>query len=328
MSKTITSASIAFALLCTPAAADFTTFQVPGATATHPRAIANSGVVIGFFDDPSGAHGFIRATNGVFTTIDVSGATVTDPVAIRSDGTIVGLYSVQSEGRYAWLGFVRAPDGRITQFQAPHGGIYTSPVSINNTGWIAGTGEPGGKQLRAFGFLRSPSGHFWEFGNGLMVRCANSTNTTAGQLYQGSQWHGFVRTPDGALAQFDPDGATLTTVTAINYSGTATGSWQLADGHYEGFIRAADGTLSTFVASQNAKLTFALGINKAGAIVGDYRDQHNFTHGFVRAPNGGVTTLDAPEAFETDPYGINDKGQIVGEFDSLENGIMGFIWKR
>lgn len=314
---------IAVALLSAPAAARFIKFQPPGATYTYPQLITNRGEVVGYFYDQSHFHGFVRASDGTITTIDVRGATDTYPAAMRRDGTIVGSFSV---GQNHQRGFVRAPDGRITKFQAPHSGIYTDPIFITNTGWIAGTAQRGGEMSPTFGFLRKPNGHFVKFGDWLVMTSANSTHTAAGRLYDGSQWHGFVRTPDGALTQFEPDGGASTDVTAINDLGTVTGTSQIgAIG--KGFIRTADGTISTFVAGADAVITNALDINKAGTIVGVFRSKDGSDHGFARAPDGTITIVDVSQPSSvTVLNSINDKGQAVGVFE-VNGGTEGFIWK-
>jgi probable HAF family extracellular repeat protein len=58
--------------------------------------------------------------------------------------------------------------------------------------------------------------------------------------------------------------------------------------------------------------TVAQGINNQGQIVGHYLDSTNRVHGFLY--NGSqYTTVDDPSAFNTDPFSINDAGQIVGD---------------
>lgn len=321
----LASACVAMALLSAPAGAKFITFQMPGATVTGARAISSSGEVTGYFTKHHRKHGFIRAPDGTLTTIDVPGAFATSPWTIGDDGTIAGAYAVRTGGKFEWLGFVRTPDGQFTEFKAPRAPRYTGVAAIAMPGWVAGTGETRGLDHVDFGFLRDPSGQFTVFGDQLIVNCANSSNTTAGSFGPGSAWHGFVRTPDGTITPFDPDGATYTAAFAINNAGTTTGETEIA-GIFEGFVRAADGTISTFAATQDAQSTGPTGINKTGAIAGSYADKDGINHGFVRAPDGTITTIDVPGGSGTLLNGINDKGEAAGTF--VSDGVQtGFIWK-
>jgi hypothetical protein len=64
-----------------------------------------------------------------------------------------------------------------------------------------------------------------------------------------------------------------------------------------GFVRAADGTITTFVApgagTTGAAGTFPTSINAAGTIAGYYMNLDR-AHGFVRSTDGTVTTIDPP----------------------------------
>jgi hypothetical protein len=57
---------------------------------------------------------------------------------------------------------------------------------------------------------------------------------------------------------------------------------------YHGFLRARDGTITTFDAPEagtfDGQGTFAFGINPAGVIAGFYVDTSNVYHGFLRKP--------------------------------------------
>ena len=58
--------------------------------------------------------------------------------------------------------------------------------------------------------------------------------------------------------------------------------------------------------------TLAFGINTGGDVVGLYADSTGFAHGFLLS-GGTYTTIDYPTSgLETELYGVNDVGQIVG----------------
>ena len=48
-------------------------------------------------------------------------------------------------------------------------------------------------------------------------------------------------------------------------------------------------------------------------------------HGFLRAATGAFTTIDVPGAYSTGVYGINDAGQIVGDFLGADEKQHGFL---
>src|SRR3569832_546524 len=144
LSGYLTSASIAFGLFCTPAAAKLITFQVPGATGTVPLAISYKGEVTGWFSDQAGQHGFVRAADGSITTIDLPDATLTYPTAINGEGAIVGLAVIQTSTRKHQEANQHTPDGQNTEKQTPQSKSETVATSIDNAGWIAGWAKHSG----------------------------------------------------------------------------------------------------------------------------------------------------------------------------------------
>jgi hypothetical protein len=109
---------------------------------------------------------------------------------------------------------------------------------------------------------------------------------------------------------------------------------------FHGFLRAPDGTLSSFDAP-NAATGFFFegtapdGIDAAGEITGVYTDVNGIFHGFLRAPDGTFTTLDAPGASSstncgfpgTEPSSINAEGDITGFYSDVNCQVHGFLRK-
>jgi hypothetical protein len=58
--------------------------------------------------------------------------------------------------------------------------------------------------------------------------------------------------------------------------------------------------------------TFPVAINAGGVIAGWYFDSSFVSHGFVRHANGGFTEFSPPNLSQVFVYGINNKGQILG----------------
>jgi hypothetical protein len=158
-------------------------------------------------------------------------------------------------------GFVRAPDGNITTFDAP--GADLTPGDFNGT---------------------FPAG-------------INLFGTIEGDYFDASNVsHGFVRAPDGNITTFDAPGADTidsgygTFPQTLNDFGVITGFYLDASGVYHGFLRSPDGKFTTFDApgadltQDHFNGTFPIGINLLGQITGYYSDAQFVAHGFVAVP--------------------------------------------
>jgi hypothetical protein len=141
--------------------------------------------------------------------------------------------------------------------------------------------------------------------------------------------HGYVRSPNGDYTEFDAPGANPapganclyfaggTCPQAINDLGVITGFDGDASGVFHGFIRGADGKITTFDAPGAAGATFAMSINVSGTITGYSIDGNGTVHGFVRKSDGTFTMFDDSEGgtgsgLGTYPSSINDEGAIAG----------------
>ena len=134
----------------------------------------------------------------------------------------------------------------------------------------------------------------------------------------------------GTFTVFDVPGAGTgflegTFALGINPAGAITGYYQDADFGYHGFVRAADGTITTFDAPDDVGGTFPQGINPAGTITGYYQDADFFGHGFLRSPDGVITTFDPPGSIFTSAISINPAGAITGNYEDEKTVIHGFL---
>jgi len=225
---------------------------------------------------------FAQNTQDQFITFDAPGAgpVGTMPQSINPAGAITGYYW---DANYATHGFLRTSDGTITTFDAPGAAITTNfgtqALSIDPAGEITGQFE-------------DVSGAY----------------------------HGFLRSADGTIATFDVPGAGTgsilwTLASSINPAGEITGYYETAPpnflrrpGRPHGFLRAKDGTITTFDAP-GADQTTPQSINPRGEITGSYNDTTG-EHGFLRAADGTFTTFDAPGADQATPQSINPKSVI------------------
>jgi len=244
------------------------TFDPKASVSTVPSSINSAGVITGDYSRNSQRpiyHGFVRAPGGGgFTTIDVPGANNTSPLCINAGGTIVGQYEVENSG---YFGFIRAPDGTITQVDV--NGESPVPQSINDSNTITG-GYGGGS-----GFVQTGDGATTIFAPPdatlTLPTSINSAGAVAGYFQNtlGGPDHGFVRAADGSITTFDPKGSTETFVMSINDAGTIVGNYSVKGGYPLGFVRTPDGHIRTLTVP-NSNATWPVGINAAGAVTGNF----------------------------------------------------------
>ena len=196
------------------------TFDAPGAVnGTLAIAINPQGTIAGLYIDSVAGHGYVRSRDGSFITFDVPGAGPDKGQceSINPAGTITGVYNTGVFPILVYHGFVRARDGTITTIDVPGAGTGsfqgTYALNINPAGTIAGD-------------------------------YADASNV----------YHGFVRAPNGAVTTFDAPGAgtgsgqgTFTASTGgLNPAGAIVGGYLDASNVNHGFVRAPDGTFTTF----------------------------------------------------------------------------------
>jgi hypothetical protein len=156
---------------------------------------------------------------------------------------------------------------------------------------------------------------------------------------------GFVRDADGTLTTFAVPGAQSTQPVSINHAGDITGSYQLPppsvyQGSFygavpQGFVRAADGTITTFGNTSNGYgdthelWVYPLAINNAGEVVGNENDGPG-SAGFTRSAFGTVEKFppggSVPDDLES-VTGLNASGAIIGFITQGFISEQGFLWK-
>lgn len=110
---------------------------------------------------------------------------------------------------------------------------------------------------------------------------------------------------------------------SINDKGAITGFYDDANQTGHGFVRAADGTITTFDPSGSTR-TEGDAINDKGVIAGSYLDTEGGWHGYVRAADGTITAFDPAES-ATFVQGINEKGAISGLYYDENSVGHGFV---
>jgi probable HAF family extracellular repeat protein len=120
-----------------------------------------------------------------------------------------------------------------------------------------------------------------------------------------------------SFTTIDVPGAISTAASGINASGQIVGGFTTARYVSHGFLLDTDGSITT-IDVPDAAFGFTdvcCGINASSQIVGSFTGRRDVPHGFLLDTDGSFTTIDVPGAGFTYAYGINDSGQIVGEYD-------------
>jgi hypothetical protein len=154
---------------------------------------------------------------------------------------------------------------------------------------------------------------------GTFPTCINQLGVIAGYYYDSfTQAHGFVRSSDGVLTEFDPPNLKMNLVTGINGRGEIVGEGAHLVGGVAiviGFLRKANGSFVaiTLPGSLDTRL---LGINDKGEIAGQFLDAAAVLHGFLRDASGTYTVFDAPNSSGTGTgvSAINANGDITGSY--------------
>lgn len=349
----LTAAGVLFAVLAiaVPAARSqtFTTIDPPGSLGASAVSINPAGEIVGnYFDAAFVTHGFLRTTDGIITSFDAPGAGVaTFPVAITPQGLVVGWYLDANFGSHI---FLRAKDGTFTSPEIPSpGAIFVGEVVANSAGEIAG--EFIDSNAVPSVFLRSPGGKFTLFELPAAFEpsffAPNITAINPGGMILGSYFdanfavHGWLRTIDGKFTTFDAPNAAFnffqgTSPTSINDSGVVTGFYYdtTENSNLRVFLRAPNGTFSSFDTPQLGFVGGAASINSSGAVAG-------FVPGavctdtctsvfisFLRSANSTISTVSDPVAVqETGVNAINPAGTMIGFYLDANNVAHGFVRK-
>ena len=114
----------------------------------------------------------------------------------------------------------------------------------------------------------------------------------------------------------------------INNEGDIVGGYIGDDGNEHGFILRHGALITLDVPFAGSVGTQLNGINNSGTITGVWVDEAFTAHGFV-FDEGNFAHLDYPGALDSFPYGINSRGDIVGNWDTDQSTVgHGFVFSR
>lgn len=163
--------------------------------------------------------------------------------------------------------------------------ILPYPVSINDHGDIAGTYLDGANNSHQSGFFFS----------------------------------------GGIFQKIDLPGSNFTAVSAINNSDQMVGTYRIGD-DIQGFLYQ-EGVFTTLTTPLGTNV-WARDINSAGDMVVwvvDTRGGMNNGTGSYLVKDDVYTKIEVPGAMRTEVWGINDRGQIVGQYTVAYEGTHGFL---
>jgi hypothetical protein len=149
--------------------------------------------------------------------------------------------------------------------------------------------------------------------------------------------HGFVRDRRGVITTFDAPFFSLHDVADIDDRGRIVGYYDRQDGTSSGYLRNQGGRF-TKIDFPGASFTTVHGINNRGQLVGAYLEggvtlnpdgtvPPGVVHGFLWE-KGRFTTLDVPGSIWTQPFGINDRGEISGGYYDPTGKQHGFVLQK
>lgn len=130
---------------------------------------------------------------------------------------------------------------------------------------------------------------------------------------------------------FDPAGSISTSPADINPAGAITGTYQDANSAYHGFLRAADGTITTFDAPGALIApyvgTSASVITPQGSIAGTYTDANFNQHMYLRAKGGTINNVEFPIAigYFYGGFAASSSGAVAGSFYDSNFNPHGFV---
>ena len=88
----------------------FSLLQAPSASQTFARGINDADLIVGYYDNKSGTHGFAyNEVTGVWSPIDVPGATATYVYGINNSDQIVGAYVDENGNTHGFVGMLPPP---------------------------------------------------------------------------------------------------------------------------------------------------------------------------------------------------------------------------
>ncbi|MGO9079244.1 MAG: hypothetical protein ACLQDY_09415 [Streptosporangiaceae bacterium] len=278
-----------------------------GALATGMLATAGAAALIGPASPASAAAMPAASAKYHFTTLDnASDPTFNQLLGINSLRKIAGYFGSGAQGHPNQGYVLKAPHGPgdYTAENFP-GSVQTQVTGLNDIGTTVG---------------------FYSTQN-----TASMSNNNFGFYARGGHFHAVnFPTPNQASPPVDQ-------LLGVNDGQVAVGFYTNGQGLSRGYeynIRKHrfSRVLVPGIANLSKSVTLtATAINNFGDVAGFYSVNGGTTIGFVKTSGGHLTKLAVPGAAMTQPFGLNDLGEVVGAYTvgSGSNAVMhGFTWRH
>jgi len=260
----------------------------------------------------------VPAVSFTFGTIDYPDAPESLAQAINNKGEIVGWWGTDVVGVASPLYGFTLKGGSFKKIVYP-GASITVPSGVNDAGEIVGyySLDPKNASGDAFTLVGTTfTSVAYPGAMGTVLTSINKSGQMVGYWVPcyggglGCPASGFLLSA-GVFTPIQPPGAAITQAFGINDTGEIVGTYS-TDGHTSHGFTLLGGVYTT-VDYPGATDTYLYGLNNSGQIVGEY-DNATTAQGFL-LETGTFTPFAAPWAglLATSPFGINDKGIIVGQ---------------
>ena len=275
--------------------ANITVVSVPGAEAgtTTPYAINNAGEIAGEYLDPAVGYRVFSLTGGAYATVDPGPNVAPNGsyfASLNNSGQILGFANTTTPPNYGFY-YLAGGHGAFTGFPPP---AATLPTGV--TGYSA----------------------------------FNDEGAVAGE----AGVTGFV-SQAGVITTIAPPTSTYTVINAINDTGGVVGQFDPATppspyANQDAFLY--QNGVYTVLSAPGARFTETTGINDDGVVVGYFDGAPTIgpdgipvtpIEGFTYA-NGVYHEYSVPGEAETELFGINDSGQVVGYYGDEQGAANGF----
>lgn len=285
---------------------------------------------------PGSASAGKNSTQYTFTfgVIDYPRSQIGAAYAINDSGKIVGAYNnTNIMELLADYGF-ELKDEKYSTISFP-GALQTDVFGINKSGEIVGTFEDSSDNVHGFKLMGSTYTQLDYPGASSTIAVGiNASGEIAGiYVVSPTQENGFLLS-GGTYTSISVPGSNNTQPVGINKSGVVAGYYYDSSSNSHGFTYDS-GTFTTIDYGNGYPMTYLSGIDDAGDVVGGYGAvetinsvDYYWQHGFLYS-SGTFNTFDAPfgDVQVTTPWGMNNKGEIVGGYVDSQGMNYGFYLK-